>query len=110
MLKILFFESSQHIVVAENLVSTLQLKWGVELDVLGTFCSSNLENCNYIHPLENKECPIVVGGDYIMMESRIGLVHTTPGHSQEYFLIGMKYKILVLSLVDDNDKFTKETR
>ena len=45
-----------------------------------------------------------------MMESRTGLVHTTLGHSQEYFLTGMKYKISVLSLVDDNDKFTEETR
>ena len=49
---------------------------GIQLDVLGTFCGSNLENCNYIHPLENRECPIVLGGDYIMTESGTGLVHT----------------------------------
>ena len=63
------FESSQHIVVATNLLSTLQLKWGVELDVLGTFCGLDLEICNVILPLENRKFPIVVGGDYIMMES-----------------------------------------
>ena len=103
-------ESNQHIIVAVDLVSTLQLKWGVELDVLGTFCGLDLEHCSYIHPLENRECPVVVGGDYIMMESRIGLVHTAPGHSQEGFLTGMKYKIPVLSPVDENDKFTEETR
>ena len=49
------FESSQHIVVAANLVSTVQLKWGVELDALGTFCGSDLQNYSYIHPLENRE-------------------------------------------------------
>ena len=54
MLKSLFFESNQHIVVVGDLVSTLQLKWGVELDVLGTFCGSDLEHCSYIHPLENR--------------------------------------------------------
>ena len=48
------FESSQHIIVATDLVSTLQLKWRVELDVLGTFCGSDLEHCSYIHPLENR--------------------------------------------------------
>ena len=61
--KKLIFESIQHIIVATYLVSTLQLKLGVELDVLGKFCGSDLENCNYIHPLENRKFPIVVGRD-----------------------------------------------
>ena len=86
------------------------MKWGVKLDVLGTFCGLDLENCNYIHPLENRECLVVVGGDYITMEFGTRLVHTALGHSQEGFLISMKYKILVLSPIDDNDKFTKEPR
>ena len=80
------------------------------IDVLGTFCGSNLENCSYIHPLENREFLAIVGGDYITIESRTRLVHTTPGHGQKDFLTGMKYKLLVLSLVDDNRKFTEETR
>ena len=109
MLKSLFLKV-EHIVVATDLVSTLQLKWGFELDVLGTFCASDLENCTYIHPLENRECPIVVGGDYIMREFGIGLVHTALGHSQEIFLTSMKYKLPVLSPVDGNGKFTKETK
>ena len=104
------FESSQHIVVVVALVSTLQLKWGVELDVLGTFCGSDLENCSYIHPLENRECLVVVSADYITTKSRIGLVHTTLGHGQEDFLTGMKYKLPVLSPIDDNGKFTEETK
>ena len=40
----------------------------------------------------------------------IWLVHTAPGHSQEDVLTSMKYKIPVLSPVDENDKFTEETR
>ena len=86
------FESNQHIVVATDLVSTVQLKWGVELDVLGTFCGYDLENCSYIHPLENREFFVVVGEDYIVTRSEIGLVHTAPGHGQEDFLSGMKCK------------------
>ena len=42
-----------------------------------------------------------------MTESRIGLVHTALGHSKEDFLTSMKYKLLVLSPVDDNGKFTE---
>ena len=59
--------------------------------MLGIFCGLDLENCSYIHPLENRECPVVVGGDYITTKSGIGLVHTTLGHVQEFFLTGMKY-------------------
>ena len=46
----------------------------------------------------------------VRKKSRTGPVHTALGHSQEDFLINMKYKLLVLFLVDDNGKFTKETR
>ena len=42
--------------------------------------------------------------------SLIGLVHTAPSHGQEDFLTGMKYKLLVLYPIDDNGKFTEETR
>ena len=77
--------------------------------MLGTFCSSDLEHCSCIHPLENRECLVVVGGDYITMESRTGLVHTAPSHGQEDFFTSMKYKLLVLSPIDDNSKFTEET-
>ena len=45
-----------------------------------------------------------------MTKSRTWLVHTAPGHGQEDFLTGMKYKLLVLYPIDDNGKFTEETR
>ena len=44
-----------------------------------------------------------------MTKSRTGLVHTASGHGQEDFLTGMKYKLLVLYSIDDNDNFTEET-
>ena len=37
------------------------------------------------------------------------MIHTSPGHSQEDFLIGMKYKLPISSPIDDNGKFTKES-
>ena len=90
MLKSLFLKATNILlIIVVNLVSTLQLKWGVKLDVLGTFFGSNLENCSYIHPLENKECPVVVGEDYIMTKSGTRLVHTAPSHGQEDFLTGI---------------------
>lgn len=62
----------------------------------------------YIHPIDNRECPVVVGGDYITTEAGTGLVHTAPGHGQEDYVTGLKYGLPVLSPVDDDGKFTEE--
>lgn len=62
----------------------------------------------YHHPIENRECPVVIGGDYITTESGTGLVHTAPGHGQEDYVTGLKYGLPVISPVDDDGKFTEE--
>ncbi|KAL0414731.1 UNVERIFIED_CONTAM: Isoleucine--tRNA ligase, chloroplastic/mitochondrial [Sesamum radiatum] len=79
-----------YLVVALDLVLTLEAKWA------------------YVHPIESRECPVVVGGDYITTESGTGLVHTAPGHGQEDYVTGLKYGLPVLSPVDDEGKFTEE--
>ncbi|MDD0148700.1 class I tRNA ligase family protein, partial [Shigella flexneri] len=52
-------------------------------------------NCHfrYIHPVESRECPVVIGGDYITTESGTGLVHMAPGHGQEDYVTGLKYEL-----------------
>lgn len=62
----------------------------------------------YIHPIDNRECPVVIGGDYITTESGTGLVHTAPGHGQEDYVTGLKYGLPILSPVGDDGKFTEE--
>ncbi|KAL8162816.1 hypothetical protein V2J09_014305 [Rumex salicifolius] len=96
------------LVVASDLVPTLESKWGVKLLVKKTFHGSELENCRYIHPVEERECPVVLGGDYITTESGTGLVHTAPGHGQEDYITGLKYGLPLVSPVDDNGRFTAE--
>ena len=62
----------------------------------------------YIHPIDNRECPVVIGGDYITTESGTGLVHTAPGHGQEDYVTGLKFGLPILSPVGDDGKFTEE--
>ncbi|KAK6138921.1 hypothetical protein DH2020_027336 [Rehmannia glutinosa] len=97
-----------HLVVALDLVPTLEAKWGVKLIVKTTLTGAELENCRYVHPIESRECPVVIGGDYITTESGTGLVHTAPGHGQEDYVTGLKYGLPVLSPVDDEGIFTEE--
>lgn len=62
----------------------------------------------YVHPIDSRECPVVLGGDYITTESGTGLVHTAPGHGQEDYVTGLKYGLPLLSPVDDVGMFTEE--
>lgn len=96
------------LIVGLDLVSTLEAKWGVKFVVKKKLMGSDLENWRYIHPINCKECPVVIGGDYITTESGTGLVHTAPGHGQEDYVTGLKYGLPVLSPVDDDGKFTEE--
>ncbi|WCJ23497.1 Isoleucine--tRNA ligase [Euphorbia peplus] len=96
------------LIVASELVPALEAKWAVKLLVKKTLSGSDLENCRYIHPIDNKECPVVIGGDYITTESGTGLVHTAPGHGQEDYVTGMKYGLPLFSPVGDDGKFTEE--
>ncbi|GMJ02014.1 ovule abortion 2 [Hibiscus trionum] len=95
-------------IVAYDLVPTLEAKWGIKLVIKKTLLGSDLENCRYVHPVNNIECPVVIGGDYITTESGTGLVHTAPGHGQEDYVTGMKYGLPIFSPVDDDGKFTEE--
>ncbi|KAJ6980923.1 isoleucine--tRNA ligase [Populus alba x Populus x berolinensis] len=96
------------LIVASDLVPTLEAKWGVKLVVKKTLLGSDLENCRYIHPIDKRECPVVIGGDYITTESGTGLVHTAPGHGREDYVTGLKYGLPIISPVDDDGKFTEE--
>lgn len=62
----------------------------------------------YIHPLNENEFSVVLGGDYITTESGTGLVHTAPGHGQEDYQTGLKYGLPIISPVDDDGNFTTE--
>ncbi|KAK9699626.1 hypothetical protein RND81_08G185500 [Saponaria officinalis] len=97
-----------YVIVASDLVPTLEAKWGRKLLVKRSFLGSDIELCKYAHPVDNRECPVVVGGDYITTESGTGLVHTAPGHGQEDYITGLKYKLPIFSPVDDDGKFTEE--
>nr|BAK03064.1 predicted protein [Hordeum vulgare subsp. vulgare] len=96
------------IIVASDLVSVLESKWGVKLVIRKSFPGSVLEHCRYLHPVNGNECSVVIGGDYITTESGTGLVHTAPGHGQEDYLTGLKYGLPIVSPVDDEGNFTAE--
>ncbi|KAL7215298.1 hypothetical protein ACSBR1_027462 [Camellia fascicularis] len=78
-------EQNKHfLIITSDLLSTLEAKWGTKLVVKKILMGSDLEHCRYIHPIDSRECPVIIGGDYITTESGTGLVHTAPGHEHKY--------------------------
>ncbi len=98
----------KYLLVAKDLVESLQITFGTTLTVQATVMGKLLEGVTYRHPLFDRQSEIVIGGDYITTESGTGLVHTAPGHGQEDYLVGLRYGLPMLSPVDDRGVFTDE--
>ncbi len=77
--------------------------WTVRAKISG----KNLLDLRYLHPWEERECP-VIGADYVNLEEGTGCVHTAPGHGQEDYISGRKYGLEIVSPVDERGVFTDE--
>ena len=98
----------KYLLVAKDLVETLETKFETPLVVEATVMGKALEGMLYQHPLFDRRSEVVIGGDYITTESGTGLVHTAPGHGQEDYQVGQRYGLSILSPVDDRGFFTEE--
>jgi isoleucyl-tRNA synthetase len=74
---------------------------------VGSIKGKELEGAKYKHPLYGHECPVVLA-DYVTVTDGTGLVHTAPGHGAEDYETGLKYKLPILSPVDEGGLFTDE--
>ncbi|AIQ94307.1 isoleucine--tRNA ligase [Prochlorococcus sp. MIT 0604] len=86
---------------AKNLFSEISKKFNKIFKILLEVKGSSLENIEYQHPTKNKNCRIVIGGDYITTESGTGIVHTAPGHGIDDFNVGQKYDLPITCVVDE---------
>ena len=66
-----------------------------------------LEGVRYVHPFMGRECPVILG-EHVTLEAGTGLVHTAPGHGQEDYEVGLRYKLEILNPVDGAGRFTAE--
>jgi isoleucyl-tRNA synthetase len=75
--------------------------------VLAYLDGKALEGVKYTHPFMPRECPVILG-EHVTLEAGTGLVHTAPGHGQEDYEVGLRYKLEVLNPVDGAGRFTAE--
>lgn len=95
-------------VVASKLIESVgkTLDWEdvvIEKEIQG----KELEYVTAQHPFYDRTSLLILG-DHVTLEDGTGLVHTAPGHGDDDYIVGNKYKLEVLSPVDGRGYFTEE--
>lgn len=95
----------RHFIIARSLVEQTLPSGYREISV---FKGVDFEGSEFAHPLiENRRSSGVLG-DFVELETGTGIVHIAPGHGEEDYLIGLKYRLPMPVPVDDDGVFTEE--
>lgn len=101
-------ESGEIWVLAEKLLNTVFEQTGQATGSTVHLCKGReLEYFKCQHPFYERDS-LVVLGHHVTSEAGTGCVHTAPGHGMEDYVVGEKYKLGILSPVDEAGKFTAE--
>ncbi|MDG0819904.1 isoleucine--tRNA ligase [Staphylococcus equorum] len=77
------------------------------LELEKEFKGSELEYVETQHPFVDR-VSLVINGLHVTTDAGTGCVHTAPGHGEDDYIVGQKYKLPVISPVDDKGVFTEE--
>ncbi len=95
-------------VMAKRLIPVIAEELGFKkYRVLVTFPGKDMEDFKARHPFIDRESFFVMA-DYVTLDQGTGAVHTAPGHGQDDYLTGLKYKLDIYTPVDDKGRFTSD--
>jgi isoleucyl-tRNA synthetase len=94
-------------VLAKELVENVMAIGKLEYKILKEFNGAELEGLVCTNPLLDRDSLLILG-DYVTLEQGTGCVHTAPGHGLEDYEVGLKYKLPIISPVNDKGIFTDE--
>ncbi|MFA6432125.1 MAG: isoleucine--tRNA ligase [Candidatus Margulisiibacteriota bacterium] len=105
-LEYVFLKVSNEIyIVAEGLLDSFIAKLDIkDHTILDKTKGKYLEGILCRHPFIERDVPVVLG-DLVTLEQGTGLVHIAPGHGQEDYLVGLKYKLPIVMPVDERGYF-----
>jgi isoleucyl-tRNA synthetase len=76
--------------------------------VLRTMPGQALEGLAARHPFADRDSLFILG-EHVTLEQGTGCVHTAPGHGQEDYEMGLKYKLEIYNPVGDDGRFVAGT-
>ena len=95
-------------VVAEELLAAVKEAIGwEEATIVQTVKGRDLEYIVTKHPLYDRDS-LVILGEHVTTDAGTGCVHTAPGHGEDDFIVGQKYKLGTLCPVDEKGHMTDE--
>ncbi|MBN0970702.1 isoleucine--tRNA ligase [Mycoplasma phocoeninasale] len=101
------YENNNYVMAKELLNSFVDAAKWENFEVISEFYGSDLLSTKYKSPINNLECPVVIG-HHVNLESGTGLVHIAPLFGEDDFIIGNKYNLEKIMHVEDdgmlNDK------
>jgi isoleucyl-tRNA synthetase len=99
----------ERLLLAESLLKDVMLRFGVEQYKVIAYCKgSDLEGQLLGHPFYDREVPVILG-EHVTAEAGTGAVHTAPGHGQDDYVVGSRYKLPVDNPVDSRGCFLPDT-
>jgi isoleucyl-tRNA synthetase len=94
-----------NLILAKDLLSVVLPQIGIDkYEIIKEVKGKDLEGLTYIHPFGLREGRIVLA-EYVSREEGTGLVHTAPGHGNEDYLTGLKYRLDMVMPVDSKGNF-----
>lgn len=94
--------SNQYLLLASDLIASCLERYAIESHkVIGTCVGQALEHTQVQHPFYNKQVPIILG-EHVTTEAGTGAVHTAPDHGADDFVVGKKYQLGTINIVNDN--------
>lgn len=99
----------ERLVIAEPMVKDAMDRYEIENYRVVAYCrGSELEGLELAHPFYDREVPVILG-DHVTTEAGTGAVHTAPGHGQDDYVVGSRYKLKVDNPVGADGKFLSNT-
>ena len=96
------------LILAKDLAESAFKDIGIEnAELLKEFKGKELEYTTYQHPFLERT-GLVILGDHVTADAGTGAVHTAPGHGQDDYVVGLNYKLPVISPIDHRGCLTEE--
>ena len=96
------------LVFANGLAKEVENKLALtSCQLIKTVKGKELEGVETKHPFYDRKSPVILG-DHVTIDTGTGFVHTAPGHGEEDFIVGTKYRLPPLCPVDSRGYMTQE--
>ncbi|HQQ63293.1 MAG TPA: isoleucine--tRNA ligase [Pseudomonadales bacterium] len=100
---------AERLVLAQARVEDAMQRYGAgDYSVVGSCKGSALEHKLLQHPFYEKNVPVLVG-EHVTLDAGTGAVHTAPDHGMDDFVVGQKYGIGTLNIVDEHGVYRTNT-